>query len=517
MQFYPGQVARSPLLVARLSGATPWDWLSADTAQGIQHDGDITTAYHETLSPHLLQAARGINTSLVLWGDQVWHSQLADIDILTLVRHCTAALRAPDGGPITGHDGRPVAVQRLVFLTQTFDCATGATHEVMRRDLNGPEAAHGLRGALPASDARTIGLVRLAAAIGDCEAVITIVVPPPYDACTWDVHEYLRSGDEAVLPSNSLKAAVIHCGSAEPPHGEVRLTLAAIRRRPSAPVVNTPAARHLLALLAQQAERPPAAPGQEDWGRARAAELQADVEALEGELVSTRAAFVAAQKHGNELEITLRGARPAAAEPLLLDPPTLERELLRMAEDEMGVLGRDLPALWSRIADLERGAGGLADARVKELLQWRAGEAQSLTQSLSRAPMTVLQGGLVVPAGARLAPDNPALPSAVLQRTAGDAKHAVSGGDEDSSSTGAFSGAEARVLDPVAGFFQQRLAELERDVAASAEVDVKACVDDYFVRELEAAQRELAQWVTRCREAERKRDEYERAVKRTTV
>jgi hypothetical protein len=556
MQYRPGSVGSTPLLIARVGNSAPWDWLRG-ASTGLAQDGDVTSAYHESLAQHLLQAVRGIHTTVVLWGDQAWHGDVVDGDVLAVLIRCVSYLQAPGGAPATPsglHDGANVSalvartqVRRLVFHSQCYDCATGELHDVVRRELNGAEAANGLRGVLPATDARSLGLVKLAAAVGDCEAVITVVVPPPYDACTRDVHEYLRSADETVLSTNALKAVVLHCGSADPPHAEVRTTLEKVRLRASAPMANTPAARHLLGVLAQQKAKPTAAPGQAEWGRQRAAELNEELQALEGELVSTRAAFVAAKERVDQLEAALRGDKPGQRRrgggrhvPLIADRAGLQRSVNVAMRRHVDALRNGYHEFEGKAAAMEKAQNRTqADARLRMCLQWRVEHSAWLLRLLGDWPAPLVEGELILPPAAAPYPmraeaaESPAAktsssnerPSttdyeaaASLGTGGGAATSATSGGrvhkDNDDDPEAVTVGTSARPEDPIVVMYRERLLSLEREMARMADVDLAACIDDYFTQELERAESELAVWMSRTRSAEEQRNVYERAVKR---
>lgn len=535
MSYHPGRVSNTALHIARHGGAAPWEWLRGSNT-GLNFDLDVTSNYHETLCAHLLHAVHGINTTLMLWGDQHWLTSVANGDVFHLIDRCVAFLRSPERDASLM---APSKIFKMVFLSQSFDCGTGERHDIVRRELLSSETG-ALRNMLPTSDSRSIVIIKIAMLINEFETVISVILPPPYDNCSWDAHAYLRSADEAVFQTNALKAVVLHCGSAEPPHGEVRATVQRLQQRVNAPVPNTQAAMHLLSVLRAQCERPPPAPGHTDWGKQRADELMADLQALEGELVTTRAAFIAANQRAQQLEQALRGGHPDVARPLLLDPVSLQRQVLSVSEQQLSLLNREYMALEARISAIERDVNVPGDVKLKQVLKWRQEESQMLLLRLMEAPRTIIHGGIVAPQGTRLDPSHPAaqILNAKLDPTqdaiAPRPRHTAEGNDAFSPGTGASTslatrrdgpadardhvtmGASASGVDPVARFYQDRLTVVENEMAKMADVDVKACIDDYFVRELDRVERELVSWITRCRSAEEQRRVFERALQRAS-
>jgi hypothetical protein len=162
--YYPGRVGATALHIARHGGAAPWQWLR-NRSSGFAYDMDVTTNYHETLCAHMLHAVNGINTTLVMWGDQQWLTSVANGEMYHLMDRCIAFLRSPerDASLMT-----PLKIYKMVFLSQTFDVGTGVQHDIVRRELLSADTAM-LRNILPASDARTVIVIKLAVLINDFE------------------------------------------------------------------------------------------------------------------------------------------------------------------------------------------------------------------------------------------------------------------------------------------------------------------------------------------------------------
>lgn len=485
--YYPGKLSSVGLHVCRLGSAQP-EWLRSSSS--FSYDRDISASYHESLAHHLLGCVHGINTACILWGDRDWYSGMANADVFHVVDGCIQHLRSPR--PVNEAQLR---IYKMVFMSHIYDCGTGALHDVSRRELVSAESSS-LKQILPAADNRCILIVRLVMLLNDFEASITILVPPPHDDCTWDVHSLLRRQDDnPILSMNCHSLAVFHTTHPDRPSDEVLLTLQRIKQRICAPIPNTQAAIHLIqSMNSAHQQAPLAQPGEKDFGKQRADELFEELRAMEGELVAVRAAYVAASEKCLNLERAMNRSDPEAAKPLLIDPAAVNRELLRVCEELLRRINVDFIDLERRVMVMEKQTGMQPEAKVRALLYWRQQASETLLNRLSEAPLTVVSGqGQVLPLRAKLASHTPSGPNH---------SHAP-----DVTQGSKFS------VDPLVQLYEARLVELENEVARMVDVDIKACIDEYYVKELALAERELLEWMTRARAAEEQRDVFEKALK----
>lgn len=512
MMYYPGRVTNCAFLIARVNNTHRWDWMATPTRE-LPFDADITANYHDAMANHLLYCATGIHTAAVLWGDSTWYTAMANDEVYHLVHKLITFLRSSAnviGGGGGSDTGRPahVAVHRLAFSSHVFDAAHGKLHDVARREVISNETSV-FRQCLPAGDQRSILMVRLHVTLNECECTTTIMVPPPHDNCTWDIHHMLRSREDVLLPCNSLNAVVLHVGGVDAPNDEVRSTLQAVKFKICAPIPNTQAAQHLVNVAVHEQMATPQ-PGGDQWGAQRTEELLDELRAMEAELVSVRAAFVASKDREAALMSELQRGRGNAAvgrAMMVLDPAAVAREQLRVSEDVLRRLNIDYVDFNRRLTLLEKAAGVTADAKVRAILFWRQQENEALLQRLSESHLHVVSGGSAGGNGAAVAMHAPAVGNAV--RFA----QPVHSHQQQQPSVGA-GGFAAVPFDPLLQMYQGRMVELENEVARMTDVDAKALVDQYYVTELAKTERDMMHWVTRARVAEAQNKVHEQALRR---
>ena len=507
--YYPGRISNASLSIARVSSTTVWDW-----AQSLQYDQDITSHYHDSLAGHLLHSlSDGIHTSVVLWGDSSWVSGLANAEVHRLVDKCVAVIRSP----LAETHGN-LKLFKCVLSTHIYDCGTGTFHDVLRREIVSADTGT-LKHLLPAADNRCVLIVRLTLNVNEWQSTASILVPPPYDDSTYDVHSTLRAHtEETLLSVNSLVAVVLHLTTPRPPHDEVLLTVQKMKLRACAPIPNTQSAAYLTQQLLQRGIAIGSAsasgdnvPHRAEQNAKRVDELLEELRAMEGELVSVRAAFLLTSQKCSALEAALNRTEPELARPLMLDPAAVQRENLRVAEELLRKLNVDYVDLERRVIAIEGTAGETVDAKLRRVLKWRQQESEILLRRLCETPTyivnTQLPGGVIPIAGA----------AGGASYSAGRGAAAVSslrsGGLPSADNTPAISVGRHYSTDPVTQVYQARLVELENEVSRLIDVDVKACIDEYYVQELARSDAELATWMARCRLAEELRDSLEAALR----
>jgi hypothetical protein len=499
MLYYAGRVCNAALLLARLNNAQRWDWLRDSFPQC---DVDVTPSYHESLSNHLLHSTTGINTNLVLWGDMQWYTAMANEEVFHILHRTVLTIRGGIHG--AGLDQTRINCHRLVFQTQIFDTSHGRLHDVARREIISNETS-ALRNCLPGGDQRSLLIVTLYAAISEYECSMRIIVPPPYDSSAWDVHQYLRSADELLISANSLTAMVFHTGGIEPPNSEVVQTVAKFKQRNCAPVPNTQAACHLFNLAQHRKQNPVAPAGQPEWQAQRTEELLEELRALEGELVSVRAAFIASNQRATALEAHLNRQQAGSTRPLLLEPAAVQREQLRISEELLRRLNVDYVDLNRRLVTIEKASGVTADQKLRAMLFWRQQENELLLQRLSEAHLHVVgQGVGMMPRAAP--PVDTRATAAMLGAGVGGDMNRVGDSANQFVSLGSN-------VDPLILLYQSKMVELETEIVRMGDVDTKSSVDEFYIKELANLEKDLVQWMTRAHVAEGELKVFQNALK----
>lgn len=556
-QHVPGVVVPCSVVFARCGAA------SASPAQGgpvnlpRPIDADITTGYVDTLTRHCGHSFHfGIASHLVLVGDMEWFQGVLPNTIVTLLTKFTLTAReALSTAVVSSSIGGGAGLQlsgmpdgSVSIAAGSFDVSGAGSgraafdSNVLRLEIrsNDPlEMCHKACGALQASASQSGKRITwIRATVADymgCEISSTLVIPPPLERMSWEVHHYLRQVDDDLLLSrNALTMFVWHTSSSVvnmsqlPASGEAYITMSKQKERFCAAIPNTPAAKYLLEGLDGKHGNPHNGKDAslQSPQRGGLPAVSEDILAMEAELGSLRAACLQLGQRNQQLEhdmtqlkavasqqqqmhqALLAGAASIAqASPgggggvrgAFLLPPMASRDQQGKSNQVavVGGMGRRttspppgslVPYHHQQQHERNSGAWGQFTQHLLELEELLSAIQSSV---LSVQPNDVLKGCLLwrqKEAGALHA-----CLQAILTEVGRDLPPSLSAATSLGNVTvGASTGA-----DPLTDLYRQRLQDTERELVRLTEFDVDGLTSQFYTDELRRMEGEATSWMTK--------------------
>lgn len=524
-QHVPGVVIPCSVVAARF-GALAASSVAQPPFPARTFDADITSGYVETLLRHCSHSFHyGVATHIVLCGDAEWYQGLMPNVTLSLAQKFILSaqqLYANGGIGVTPSKGDTGIVRDGIIQLSggTFDVDPANPRfnsNVVKIDIRPSDPVDlcrrvtGIVQSGTASDGKRIYWIR--ASVPDycgCEVSSTMFVLPPFESMSWEVHQYLRRAENDLLISrNALTLFVAHFGCTlhQELMSEVVRTLEKQKERLCAAIPNTPAAKYLLSDL-------DGSRGEGASSGGKAIPSQVDMDAMEAELASLRAACIAVNNRNQQLEKDVRQLKDlltqqqAMHSALLGGAPSLAPRMSN-ADGGRPSVGMLLPPMERRTAKGGDGARAMipyeqrspplsAEGKERNLLAVddfvnRLNELTEIvgmiqSSQLVAAPNDVLRSCLLW----RQKESDVLLQAIRIILSGATGEAATVSATPQPLSIGASTG-----MDPLTEWYRLRMAEMEKEMVRLADIDVDCHTATYYTEELEKMEHEVVGWMTK--------------------